>query len=492
MGVDSEADGPDMGWPSLIQATHMRGSAVPNATIRRFVIVTLGIVPLAVTIGSTAAQAGPTTSPTVTPTPTATPTAVTTYDPTPSPTATPTPTPTATPTVTPTATPTPTPTSPFPEDCHPICRVEKKCSVGGSAPQDSCVASVGEEVTYTYDVHSGGVGVVFEVRDDKLGVIGQTSGERLTRTTTLTQTTTNTARVSVYYPDECFCLGDTPDSVTVTVVTPTPTSTPTATPSPFCTSAGASCQNNSQCCSDQCSGPGGNKVCQLGATPTATPTPMPTATPTAMPTPTATPTFTPTATPTTTPTATPTFTPTATPTFTPTGTPTPGHPSPTPTLTPTPTPTLTPTPTVSPTGTPTATPGAFDCLCQVTNINPGTLNLNKVSTGGKQSSETRRMNVQIRAVDAPGATCDLGETSGPVKINLRMVDDDGDVLIDSAKIAVCENGGQKQMVRSVLVQPKNCKDSAVPAGTSSSFITATGSAFGAPDYVELLTINCNE
>jgi hypothetical protein len=87
---------------------------------------------------------------------------------------------------------------------------------------------VGEEVTYTYDVHFGPVGVVFEVRDDKLGVIGQTSGERLTRTTTLTQTTTNTASVDVYYPSVCFCLDDTPDSVTVTVVTPTPT--PTSTP----------------------------------------------------------------------------------------------------------------------------------------------------------------------------------------------------------------------------------------------------------------------
>jgi len=284
---------------------------------------------------------------------------------------TPTAAPTATPTFTPTATPTATPTSPFPEDCHPICEVDKKCSVGGSAPQDSCVASVGEEVTYTYDVHSGPVGVVFEVRDDKLGVIGQTSGERLTRTTTLTQTTTNTASVSVYYPDVCFCLGDTPDSVTVTVATPTPTATPTATP----------------------------------------------------------------------------------------------------------------------------TPAPFDCLCEVTNINPNSLNLNKVSTGGKQSSITRRMNVQIRAVDAPGATCDAGETSGPVEINLKMVDDDGQVLIDSAKIAVCEGGGgQKQMVRNVFVQPKNCKDSAVPVGTSSGVITATGSSssFGVSDHVELLTINCNE
>ena len=168
------------------------------------------------------------------------------------------------------------------------------------------------------------------------------------------------------------------------------------------------------------------------------------------------------------------------------------HAEPVPTAPPSATPSATP-PTPTPTSTPTPTPMPADCLCEVTNINPDTLNLNKVGEGGKQSSETRRMNVQIRAVDAPGATCDLGETSGPVKINLRMVDDDGDVLIDSAKTAVCEKGGEKQMVRNVFVQPKNCKDSAVGlSGTSSGIITATGSAFGAPDYVEILTINCNE
>ena len=51
--------------------------------------------------------------------------------------------------------------------------------------------------------------------------------------------------------------------------------TPTATPTPLCTPAGASCRNNADCCSNQCSGPGGNKICQPGPTPTASPTPTP-------------------------------------------------------------------------------------------------------------------------------------------------------------------------------------------------------------------------
>jgi peptidoglycan/xylan/chitin deacetylase (PgdA/CDA1 family) len=93
--------------------------------------------------------------------------------------------------------------------------------------------------------------------------------------------------------------------------------------------------------------------------PTATPTPTPTATPTPTPTPTPVPTATPTPTPTATPTPTPTPKSTATPTPTPapTTTPTPS-PSTTPTSTPTPTPTITLTPTPTPTPTTTPTPTA--------------------------------------------------------------------------------------------------------------------------------------
>jgi peptidoglycan/xylan/chitin deacetylase (PgdA/CDA1 family) len=94
--------------------------------------------------------------------------------------------------------------------------------------------------------------------------------------------------------------------------------------------------------------------------PTATPTPVPTATPTPIPTPVPTPTPTPvpTATPTPTASPSPTPTPTASPTPTPTITPTPNPtatPSPAPTITPTPTPQPTQTTVPTPTATPTAT-----------------------------------------------------------------------------------------------------------------------------------------
>jgi len=112
--------------------------------------------------------------------------------------------------------------------------------------------------------------------------------------------------------------------------------------------------------------------------------------------------------------------------------------------------------------------------------------MKNVSTGGKGSDVVRKVKIHLVGVDAPGATCDPGENSGPVQVNLRMVDDDGDVLVDSAKIAVCYAGEGLNMEREVFFQsPLNCAGSAVPTRqTEAGVITATASATGQPDYVE--------
>jgi hypothetical protein len=143
----------------------------------------------------------------------------------------PTPSPgTATPSASPTATPEPTP-----DVCDFHCDLDKLCSVGASEPQDQCVASPGEEVTYHYEVNLAGGPV--DVWDDQLGFIGSTNGTTLTRTTTLSETTTNWGSLVASAGEcgcgECFCaFGNPTDAVTVTVSGPTPTPTATPTPSP--------------------------------------------------------------------------------------------------------------------------------------------------------------------------------------------------------------------------------------------------------------------
>ena len=116
-----------------------------------------------------------------------------------------------------------------------ICEIDKKCSVGDSEPADQCEAMPGDEVTYTYIVGPvvSASGTTLDVIDDKLGVVASDLAAPIfgvvefTVTTTIFETTTNTASIPGYYCP--------PASVTVTVPTPTPTLIPTPTPTPTAT-----------------------------------------------------------------------------------------------------------------------------------------------------------------------------------------------------------------------------------------------------------------
>ena len=84
----------------------------------------------------------------------------------------------------------------------------------------------------------------------------------------------------------------------------------------------------------------------------------------------------------------------------------------------------------------------------------------------------------------------------PTPVNLKMEDDRGNILIDSAKTIVCEQGETRSVKRSVFFRgPLNCENGTVPLpkpGFSVGAITSTGSALGAADYVEDIRIKCFE
>jgi hypothetical protein len=173
-------------------------------------------------------------------------------------------------------------------------------------------------------------------------------------------------------------------------------------------------------------------------------------------------------------------------------------PPPTPTPNPNPTPTAPACPTYDPRPQrPSGSGGGIDCLCKVQNINPNQVVLKNVGSGGKGSHNTRKMVMTLNAVDGPYETCDPGEFSDPMWVKLKMVDDDGDVLVDSSERVVCEGGGVTTTVKwNVSFQgPLNCENGAVPPPKpdfSLGTITSTGSAPGTADYVESTKIKCFE
>jgi hypothetical protein len=131
----------------------------------------------------------------------------------------------------------------------------------------------------------------------------------------------------------------------------------------------------------------------------------------------------------------------------------------------------------------------------VESIGPNQINLRNVNTGGKGSSSIRKMTIHLRAEDAPGKRCNGNKTSAPTPVNLRMVDDDGDPLIDSPKVAVCkarDNREPTTVRRDVLYQPLNCANSEEPPHPhSNSEIKATVSIPGQPDYTQDIGIKCS-
>ena len=130
------------------------------------------------------------------------------------------------------------------------------------------------------------------------------------------------------------------------------------------------------------------------------------------------------------------------------------------------------------------------------NVNPNQTTLHGVGDGAKGFSGNRQMRIVFNTADAPGATCELGEASAPTSVHLNMVDDNGEILTDSAKTMVCRNKGPNDLPtakRKVFWEgPKNCENSAIPTGgkATNGDITATVSIAGQPDYVEVLNIKC--
>ena len=123
------------------------------------------------------------------------------------------------------------------------------------------------------------------------------------------------------------------------------------------------------------------------------------------------------------------------------------------------------------------------------------MNLRNVDMGGKGSDARRDVTLVYETVDADGRSCDAGELSDSTRFNLMMVDDDGDMLMNSGKTIQCKGPSRtrKNLKRSIWFQsPVNCAGSDEPEGRfSRGDITATmmGSP-GTEEVVGTISLRC--
>ena len=138
------------------------------------------------------------------------------------------------------------------------------------------------------------------------------------------------------------------------------------------------------------------------------------------------------------------------------------------------------------------------CRCVVTNVQPAgnLVTLNKTETGGKGSSKTTNVTVNIHAEGTTPGACTSEDSSEPVTLRILVVDDDGDRILNEAKFGYqCFGTGSNSVKFPAQYTVANCADSVPPQGgalTSTGFISVTASISGdhGPPLIEAREIKC--
>ena len=92
--------------------------------------------------------------------------------------------------------------------------------------------------------------------------------------------------------------------------------------------------------------------------------------------------------------------------------------------------------------------------------------LRNTSSGGKGSIVQRSLVVNLKAENVTPGSCPAGTSSDPVSVHVLLTDDDGDVIVDVTKDAVCVASQPNNMKLTATYKVKNCAGSVAPAGTS--------------------------
>jgi hypothetical protein len=99
--------------------------------------------------------------------------------------------------------------------------------------------------------------------------------------------------------------------------------------------------------------------------------------------------------------------------------------------------------------------------------------LRKTSTDGKGSTQTKKVGVVIKANERTRGACHPKKSTDTFSLRLRMVDDDGDVILDETRSDLkCDRriGREKFMVE---YDVENCEGSEAPRKNSKGRVRVT-------------------
>jgi hypothetical protein len=103
----------------------------------------------------------------------------------------------------------------------------------------------------------------------------------------------------------------------------------------------------------------------------------------------------------------------------------------------------------------------------------------------------RSVSVILNAVDGPEGSCPSGASAPPATVRLNLVDDDGDVIVDSFKSGFVCSAGEPTVAKFAVrfLAPENCRgsvapDSAAAAGRVSIVATTPAGSWQGEGQIE--------
>jgi len=138
------------------------------------------------------------------------------------------------------------------------------------------------------------------------------------------------------------------------------------------------------------------------------------------------------------------------------------------------------------------TPGN-ECQCVPHKVTPGRnlATLKKTASLGRGSTQTKKVGIVLKAREQTRGACRPGSSTDSYSLRLRMVDDDGDVILDEIRTGLtCDRRvGKEEFMATYEVE--NCAGSEAPSRSSAGGDTVTVTT-GDGELVASRTLKCKK
>jgi len=116
--------------------------------------------------------------------------------------------------------------------------------------------------------------------------------------------------------------------------------------------------------------------------------------------------------------------------------------------------------------------------------------LNKTQSGGKGSTDTRKVGVVLKAEEQVPGACQPGRSTDTFSLRLQMVDGNGGVILDETRSGLTCDRRIGQEMFSATYGVENCEGSVAPSRNSTNEVVVTATTDDG-ELVASRTLRCN-